>query len=308
MIPNSLVNEINKKIPSLISSFGGTETFISYIKEANKIPLQTKQRDLSNNDYQKLIGILYLFLKFNKNINIISPWALPVDLREETDFGVPTPQSIDIEEPYRIYNLEGVLLYSVTDHQGIFGQSFLDKILLNNSYTGSTFFLKYKTYEGLEIIKLLVVNLYTREIIIPNELFKPVEDLKTSTISIANYTNSVAQLYIQESLPILGYNNQNIQTNVTPIILDPNVSHDIVVTNSMYIYINTTGFIDRTLITNPSNDLLINLFSLANPADTENTFFVAFKVDPSLVNKIFNKTLGTTSKRINEIIELKDNI
>ena len=56
----------------------------------------------------------------------------------------------------------------------------------------------YSKYDEI----LLMINLYTREVITSNELYTPIDDLAFSSISFANYSLNDANLYVYNSIPL----------------------------------------------------------------------------------------------------------
>jgi len=70
--------------------------------------------------------------------------------------GAKPDSIIQPEYPYEIFSLEGELLYRVSHHGGIFGNSSLDQRLLLGSNTGDIYFLKYQGLKGPSIKVLLV--------------------------------------------------------------------------------------------------------------------------------------------------------
>ena len=179
MITTDLLRELKRRIPGIMESYGGTENFISYAKEGLNIPLGFRESGLAN--YSKASLYIYLnhILTYYRDIITISPWSLFVDLRETLDQGRTEPESINIDEPYRVYTLDGDLLYSVKNHFGAFGESRLDKNLVIQSFNTSGYFLKFKTYSGREVIKLLLVNMYSRHSVVSNRFYNTPEELKT---------------------------------------------------------------------------------------------------------------------------------
>ncbi len=144
MISNTIVNELERKLGYIIRTFGTTQDFINIIIDKQK----------TNSDSNS-----YLYTLLNTElVSIISPWNYTIKLFDsytDTNF---SNDSIVVDEPYNIYNQKGQLLYSVTGHNGLFGNSKLDKLLLLQSDNADMYYLQYMTYTGLNKTRLLIVN------------------------------------------------------------------------------------------------------------------------------------------------------
>lgn len=78
---------------------------------------------------------------------------------------------IQPEYPYEVFSWEGELLYRVSNHEGIFGNSSLDQRLLLGSETGDIYFLRYQGLKSLCLKVLLVdrrVRINAEDQLVPN--------------------------------------------------------------------------------------------------------------------------------------------
>ena len=300
MIPRSLANEINKELPYLLESFGGLTNFIAYTKQNLNVNVLGTHKNLPVNVYQKVIEFMYTILKRKRDIILISPWSLTIDLAILEGTQV-IPDSIDFNEPYTIHDLDGNLLYTVEGHTGFFGRSQLDKILINNSVNTSAYYLNYKDYNGFTQTKLLMVTLFTKEILVENELFQTVDSINQSNITIANFSSSSVTITTYEAIPQSNPGLAIIQTNGLNESIDPNTSRSFVPTKGTWIYIETFNSIVRTQITNPDNDILIPVQEVSG---VYSLFYLGLNVGTAALNKTFNIGLDFSDKRVDEIIEI----
>ena len=304
MISTVILNELNMRAPYVIESFGGIETFLSYVKEYHEIPEQLEKTELPRGDYQKIVNYFYTLLQFNENIHIISPWALYIDFKDVNNIGQLQTSSIDENEPYQIYDLDNNLLYTVQEHGGIFGESNLDRLLISNSQTGSMYYVKYKTLEGLEVVELLLTNLYTREVLVPNELYKSVDNLDFNVVSIANYTQNNIEIYTYQTYPTKGMSREEIIERGDKNTLSSNSSLDLTPEAGMYVLLDRVErpFVNRAIVSNPNNDLLIPINLTGHTL-----YYLAVNTTPESVNKLFGTTLSNTNTPIKDILEINLN-
>lgn len=124
----------------LISNFGNLNQFLDLYSS------------LYINDYA-----LYKLTQFQpKDVFILNNQLYKYNLLSVTS-NFNYEDSILLEFPYQVLNIKGELLYSVSDHKGIFGNSLYDHYLIQNSNQLQFYILSYKTYVG-EKQKLLVVD------------------------------------------------------------------------------------------------------------------------------------------------------
>ena len=153
MIKLQIIKEIQRRMPWILTTYGGIETFISYIKEALKIDETDSFNSLTLSQKSDLFNFLTLLIKYEKDILLISPWNLFIDLRQNIN-NTTTKDTINIDYPYQVFKLNGDLIYTVKTHFGVYGESRLDKHLILNSVNASGYFLKYRNYQGVQKIKL----------------------------------------------------------------------------------------------------------------------------------------------------------
>lgn len=134
----TLTDNLYKHNAHLIRSVGGKANFNSYVSSQPNYYV----------DY-----ILPLANHLGPTA-VISPWNLTLNL---LDVQAPEPTKIIISEPYRIFTLEGELLYSVSNHLGYFGSSALDAALISQSKPLQFYYLEYQT-ATTPILVLLAVN------------------------------------------------------------------------------------------------------------------------------------------------------
>lgn len=131
----NIKKDLDFKYPQLKLSFGSLDNFISNISKVYN---------------SKTIHKLTTLLNFKKRLVILTPLRLRFSLYDSSDIN-----GIIFEEPYFVYNSNRELLYKVSSHNGIFGDSILDS-LLNLEFPASSFFyLEYSTYTQKEQIILL---------------------------------------------------------------------------------------------------------------------------------------------------------
>jgi hypothetical protein len=69
-----------------------------------------------------------------------------------------TASTVNPFYPYTVLNMEGVALYRVSNHQGVFGNSRLDLELFAYSHEVEFYYLMYKDLTNRDIISLLLVD------------------------------------------------------------------------------------------------------------------------------------------------------
>ena len=179
MINNNVLSEIDKKLKNISSSFGGAKDLATNVSRS----LGVDPPSLSDKETEYEVAKL---LYHPDTIATISPWSYRFSIVEYSEYGTLADNSIILEEPYNVYDSGGRLLYSVSSHEGIFGNSLLDKGLVLESESGKTYYLQFPTYLGYTRTIHLIVNRIS--IVPPLSLpqFKP-----KPTISETNVRNSV---------------------------------------------------------------------------------------------------------------------
>ena len=301
MIPRSLINQVEKQVPYLIKSYGGANNFIRYIKQNLDITRSGTKRTISNAQYQNAINYLYTILEKKDEILLISPWSFIFDLATLEDTQSFTPDSIDFDIPYTVHDLQGNLLYTVKQHNGFFGRSQLDKLLMNRSTNTSAYFLKYITFNGTPRVKLILINLFTREVLVQSELLQTVESLNQSNITFANFSNSPVVITTYETTPSSNPNLTDIFNLGFNEEVQPNTSRSFVPRRGTWFLIQTPNLINRTQITNSDNDIFIRA---GGQVGTYELYYFGLNVNTALLNRVFNIGLDYSDKRVDEIIEI----
>lgn len=143
-----IYKQLELRFPQVTASFGGADNFLEVLSQ--------------NSVYSYEIDAqLNALLSHADATVVITPTNLTFKLYEVYS-GVAESNSIQFEEPYSVHNLEGQLLYRVSEHNGIFGYSPLDRALLLQSKPGQFYYLHYSTYTGKRTL-LLVVNVFMIE-------------------------------------------------------------------------------------------------------------------------------------------------
>ena len=300
MIKQEILFELNRRVPYLFSTFGGANNFITYLKENLDITPNIREEFLQSHELYAINNYLKLLLDNYQNLIIISPWSLYFDLRDLDTLDTSTPDSINIEEPYQIYSLNGNLRYSVSNHFGVFGESRLDKDLIVNSYNTSAYYIKYKTYKGDIKIRILIVNFFSQVSKVVNRSFSSTIINTQSTISIINNTITDINVYVVNSGPILDVNTFNFIQDEYRYQVSSHSFVPILITSGSYIFIDTLRDISRSVITNSANDILFNI--------TPNLFYCGYKVDIASLNKIFNTQLKFSNKPINDVLSIDESL
>lgn len=139
-----IIKKLDFELPQISASFGSSSNFLNLLEDKTVYSYEM--------DY-----LLSKLLTHPGKVAVISPTTITFQLYESsyTEFS-----SIVFEEPYSVYDMEGRLLYRVTNHEGFFGHSILDKTLVLQSTPGQFYYLEYKTYGGGSSTILLIVNAY----------------------------------------------------------------------------------------------------------------------------------------------------
>lgn len=302
MIPRSLANELDKELPYLLRSYGGLNNFITYVKQNLDVPIIGRRRTLSTATYQNVITFIYTILTRRQDLILISPWSLIVDLAVIEDDNQVSAESIDFTEPYTIHDLDGNLLYTVQGHNGFFGRSELDKILINNSVNTSAYYLNYKDYNGFSQTKLLMVTLFTKEILVENDLLQTVDSINQSNVTFANFSSNPVTITTYEGIPQSNPSDVTIRNSGFNEVIQPNTSRSFVPTKGTWFLVDTTDTISRTQITRVNNDILIPVQEVVG---TYTLFYLGLNVSTPLLNRTFNVGLDFSDKRVDEIIEIQ---
>lgn len=146
MIDSSHILELRNKFYYISNSFGGPEALIDTINN-------------DSNDQEELELKIHQILSHPDDIKVISPWDIRFSLIDENVFNnTSINKSIVMEMSYKIFDFNRCLLYTVKKHNGVWGNSPLDKLLVLQSPSGRLFYLQHPTYDGLNRTILLIVN------------------------------------------------------------------------------------------------------------------------------------------------------
>lgn len=134
-----VLEELRKRYYYVSHNFGGPENMVDYISTVDD-PLSVNER-------------IHRLLSHPGYLAVISPWKPYLNLVD------PLKPDLLTSKPFTVYTSEGRYLYRVKEHQGIFGNSILDKTLVLQSFSGSIYYLQYETATGFSTVLLLVNNL-----------------------------------------------------------------------------------------------------------------------------------------------------
>ena len=202
MISKPVLSEIERRVETICSSFGdATDLVLAMSRSVGVDP-----PSLSDRETEYEVGKL---LYHPDLIASISPWSYRFPIVEYSEYGTVTDSSVILDEPYNVFTTGGKLLYSVSSHQGVFGNSILDKSLILESPSGKTYYLQFPTYLGHTRTIQLIVNRISIRPPISLPQFKP-----KPTITESNLRNSI---YLRASS---AYRNSSVVGNpVYPVTL-----------------------------------------------------------------------------------------
>lgn len=165
-----IIAELEFKYPQLKRAFGTVNTFIENLSIT--YPKQAAQ-------------YLVELLNFKGKLVIIDPIYKRFTLYD--NYEVIDQEAVIFEEPYNVYSFNKDLLYSVSSHFGIFGNSILDGLLNIDFRAASLFYLDYQTYQGRK--QIILVNG-----LLPTQVTKPIrlQEYKSSTLLKGNTFNQVS--------------------------------------------------------------------------------------------------------------------
>ena len=294
MLNPNIESEIIRSLPFLVASFKSVSKILTYLKEVNNVPLEVSRDRLNRTSYLKLSKHLKLLLDYKNNILIISPWKMKYDLSELESNNL-FDVTIDITQPYEVYDLYNNLLYSCVNHNGVYGLSNLDKWLIQKSKNMSTYYLKYKDITGETHIQILVVNLNVLNSIGSNPYYKPIPEYnKQKLLTIQNNSHSNVILYTLFEKPTQDFNPTRVRLNGEEIEITASNQYIIKTNNKpLWLFIETPVTIFHP--TNVEKDANVII-----PIIYNSFYYIAVNTNPQLVNQIFNTSLTNTSKMDNE--------
>lgn len=136
MFSEAVIEELRKRYYYVSHNFGGPDDLVSSIRSVYD-SLSTEER-------------VHRLLSHPGYLAVISPWKPYLRLDEE--YVLHT-------KAYSVYTVEGRFLYRVKNHDGVFGNSILDKTLILQSLSGSIYYLQYQAIDNYKTVLLLVNNL-----------------------------------------------------------------------------------------------------------------------------------------------------
>lgn len=134
-----IIIKLEFKYPQLKRSFGSIQKFIE-----NLILVYP----------YTYISHLITLINFKGKLVVLDPLQIKFKLYENYD--LTYIDAIIFEEPYQVYSIEKDLIYSVSSHYGLFGNSILDSLLTVDYNPASLFYLTYNTFTVKE--QILLVN------------------------------------------------------------------------------------------------------------------------------------------------------
>lgn len=133
-------SKLKTKYPQLNTVFGSLENFFINL---NQLDLLEEEKEI----------ILYKLLSHSDDLVILSSTHLSFNLYDNF-----TQKIINLNKPYSVYDLEGNLYYQVSNHQGKFGYSPLDRLLILEASSLDFYYLSYE--EENESSRLLLLVIY----------------------------------------------------------------------------------------------------------------------------------------------------
>jgi hypothetical protein len=224
--------DLNKYHKILIDSFGGIDSFLESIY--NKY--------LENTD-----RVIYDILSHPADVKVIVPPAFSFYLESNND--------LFLEKPYSVFNKDGEILYKVTNHDGVFGNSMLDRALILQSQPLDYYYLQFDTYQGSNTTMLIMgllsrdltrkINPKLRDIETESEITQPNNYLNIYSNNVLTENNDFVtdyksiQLYFTPTTPLNTVSLNDLRFNpLTQMeIFDVNFS------KVMQFYFEKSGFI-----------------------------------------------------------------
>jgi hypothetical protein len=113
---------------------------------------------------------LKLLIDYGPDSVLLSAQQSELNLNEPL-IGATPSSIIQVNYPYEIFSTEGKLLYRISHHNGVFGESSLDQQLLLGSETGDVYLLNYQSAAGPATKALLIdrrVQTRSEDRLVPN--------------------------------------------------------------------------------------------------------------------------------------------
>ena len=102
--------------------------------------------------YNQTNKVLTDLINQNASIFLLDPSNFRIDLNL-----LESTNGVIFEKPYSILNSDRETVYQVSDHQGIFGNSILDNLLLLESKPATIYYLVYETYQETKQMILMTI-------------------------------------------------------------------------------------------------------------------------------------------------------
>jgi len=245
MINENHLRELRTKFYYVSHSFGSPEGLIDLMSS------------ISNDAYEVELKI-GLILNHPGRIRVVTPWDMRFSLKDLDFTGISKSLAAVPYEPYTVYDLNHKIIYKVLEHNGIWGDSVLDRSLIIQSFSTEMFYLQYSTFHSFNTDLLIVNNLALRgrNALSDNDALKapPKFDSETGdnylvpaiepkdnyiqlTINLPYSIEPYIHIYQLKSTPLINVTVQDIMTNPsttyetftiegegTPIIFNPNYS------------------------------------------------------------------------------------
>lgn len=132
-------SQLKYKFPQLVNAFGEVDEFLRSLATLEK-------------SEEEIEVILYKILSHSDTLVVLSPTNIGFNLYDNF-----LQESINISKPYSVYNLEGDLCYQVSNHEGKFGFSPLDRFLILEANNLDFYYLSYEQEDKETRLILLVI-------------------------------------------------------------------------------------------------------------------------------------------------------
>lgn len=298
MITAEIENELLSKLPRLTSAFKSKSNVLTFLKEIHNIPLGVPKSKLDANSYFKLINHIKLLIDFQDNLFLVSPWDITFNLLNISN-NTQIKKDVDFNEPYKVFTLEGDLLYSVYSHKGFFGTSELDKWLIQKSKNMSTYLLEYKDVKGESNIIVLIISIFSSNTFSSNPYYNPPTELiKSDVLTIENNTEEVVKLFTLFEEPTINFSPTNIKLNGEEVLIGPYNQH--IVNN------NSSSF---WLLFEKNQNVLLTDYeklseSLIIPVIFNSLYYVAINTSSTKLNTLFNTQIPLNKVFKNQTLKL----
>ena len=233
MTIEEIIAELEFKYIQLKRAFGSIENFID---------------NLYSNYPKQINQYLVNLLNFKDRLVIIDPIFTRFTIYDNYD--EIDQEALIFEEPYNVYSFNKELLYSVSSHSGIFGNSILDSLLNIDFSPGALFYLDYLTYRGRK--QIILVNG-----LVPKQITKPIQltDYRTSTLVksntfnqiVLNLTNGIRNIS-RQGLPYYDINVYYLSTNSAVVLTRETIINSAITEKTTYNIENSTS-----IVINPKN-------------------------------------------------------